>query len=55
MSRATINRGYGSQIIRLSSVTVISSATDRSTGEDENGFLAATFENGAKSSAISRR
>ena len=29
--------------------------TERSTGEDENGFFAATFDSGAKSSAISRR
>ena len=55
MSRATISRGYGSQIIRFSSVTVISSVTVRSTGDDENGFLAATFEKGANSSAMSRR
>ena len=31
---------------------MISSSTERSTGDDENGFLAATFENGANSSAI---
>ena len=54
-SRATISRGYGSQIIRFWSVTVINSATERSTGEDENGFLAATLENGANSSAMSLR
>ena len=52
VSRATSNRGYGSQIIRFSSVTVSISSTERSTGDDENGFLAATFDIGEKSSAI---
>ena len=51
-SRATSSRGYGSQIIRLSSVTVTISSTERSTGDDENGFLAAIFDSGANSSAI---
>ena len=55
VSRATSSRGYGSQIIRFSSVTVSISSTERSTGDDENGFLAATFENGANSSAIAWR
>ena len=47
-----MSRGYGSQIIRLPALTVVNSSTERSTGDAENGFLAATFVNCANSSPI---